>query len=306
MGKKVQSELVIGISSQALFDLREEEAIFQSLGPKEFCEYQIAQEEIILEPGAGFELVKTLVGLNNIKGLGQKVSVVLMSPNNADSSLRLFRSIEAHDLDIKRVALTSGDAPARYMNAFKVDLYLSTNADEVRDACHEGVAAAIINAGSDVPAISAGQIKIAFDSESVIFSEESDRTFEEGGLPAFIQYESDNVKSSSPQGPFTKLSKGLAAFQAQANGDQEPLRTALIAAQRTPELERVIHAFRAWGVRLGEAFFMDGISKQEVLEAFQPHIVFTNDLEGWEAEAHGEAEIHTPSGIHEAPPEKAA
>lgn len=306
MGKQSQSELVIGVSSQALFDLREEEAILQSLGPKAFCDYQIAQEEIALEPGSGFDLARSLLRLNEIEGLDLKVSLVLMSPNNADSSVRLFRSIEAHDLDVQRVVLTSGDVTARYLKAFKVDLYLSDNADEVRDASHEGTAAAIINAGSNAPAIASDQIRIAFDSEAMIFSEESDRIFEEGGIEAFVRYEQENVSGSDPQGPFAKLSKGLAAFQSQANDDQELIRTSLIADRRTPEVDRVLHAFRTWNLRLGEAFFLDGISKQEVIDAFQPHIVFTNDLEGWEAEAQGEAEIHTPSGIHSLPGEQAA
>ena len=170
MGKQSQGELVIGVSSQALFDLREEEAILQSLGPSAFCDYQIAQEEIVLEPGAGFDVVQSLLRLNQIEDLGLKVCLVLLSPNNADSSVRLFRSIEAHNLDIHRVALTNGDVTARYLKAYKVDLYLSNNADEVRDASHEGTAAAIINASSSAPTIADGQIRIAFDSDGFIQS----------------------------------------------------------------------------------------------------------------------------------------
>jgi 5'-nucleotidase len=306
MGNNSQSELVVGISSQALFDLREDEAIFQSLGPEEFCEYQIAQEEIVLEPGAGFDLVKSLLQLNGIEDPGLKVSVVLLSPYNADSSLRFYRSIESHGLDIKRVALTSGDAPARYLNAFKVNLYLSTNAEEVTNANHEGTAAAILNTGPSAPAISNDQIRIAIDRDTIMFSEESDRAFEEGGLEAFVRYERENASRSEPQGPFARLAKGLAALQTRMDGDQEPLRASLIADRNTPELERAIHAFRAWEVRLAEAFFLDGISKQGVLETFRPHIVFTNDLQAWRAATEGEATVHTPTGIHPALPQKAA
>jgi 5'-nucleotidase len=288
-----QNELVIGISSQALFDLREEEALLQSLGPKEFCEYQVAQEEIVLEPGAGFDLVRTLLNLNELEALGQKVSVVLMSPNNADSSLRLFRSIEFHNLDIRRVALTSGDALARYLDAFNIDLFLSTDAEEVRDAFHEGTAAAVVHPESEAPTISTDQIRIVLDSDTDLFSEESDRVYEEQGLEAFIQYEREKNQGPVPEGAFAKLFRAIAAVQAQFERGEEPIRTALISDQKSQKLERIIHAFRAWDVRLDEAFFLGGSPRKEILSAYQPHIVFGDDPESWENAAQSEPIVHS-------------
>jgi len=278
----LQDELVIGISSQAIFDLREEEAILQSLGSKEYLDYQIAQEETTYEPGPGFSLVKMLLDLNSIETLGRRVVVVIFSPNSAASSLRIFRTIDFHSLDISRVALTSGEMLARYLIPFKVDLFLSTNSEEVREAIQEGVAAAMVHEDPSATNFGTDRIRIAFDGDAVAFSEESDRIFEEEGIEGFIRFETENAKGPVPDGAFAKLFKEIALIQSNFTEGEEPVRTALVTEHKSPSYERVIHAFRAWDVRLDEAFFLDGLPKTEVLEAFQPHIFFDDNPGSWE------------------------
>ena len=66
MPVSLQNLLVIGISSRALFDLETEEAIYQNEGLVRYREHQIAHENTLLKPGAGFALVQALLKLNTL------------------------------------------------------------------------------------------------------------------------------------------------------------------------------------------------------------------------------------------------
>ena len=90
--------LVIGISSRALFNLEIEEAIFQNQGLEAYRQHQLAHENEILKPGAGFALVKALLKLNQLTPEKRLVEVVIMSRNSSETSLRIFNSIEHCDL----------------------------------------------------------------------------------------------------------------------------------------------------------------------------------------------------------------
>ncbi len=112
--------LVIGISSRALFDLEYENSIFEKKGIKAYSKYQVEHEDDVLTPGVGFPLVAALLKLNGKTLAEREVEVVIMSRNNADTSLRIARSIESHGLDITRGAFTSGASLADYLTAFDV------------------------------------------------------------------------------------------------------------------------------------------------------------------------------------------
>ena len=198
-----------------------------------------------------------------------------MSRNSADTSLRIFKSIGARDLDITRAAFTSGASLAPYLNAFDVDLFLSANKADVQAAVDAGVAAARVY---DLPAARVNaplqQIRIAFDGDAVLFSEEAENIFQREGLEAFLQHERDNARKPLPEGPFAKLLKTLANLQSEFDSDDVPIRTALMTARNSPAHERAIRTLRAWDVRVDEAFFLGGASKDEVLKAFSHHIYF--------------------------------
>ena len=272
----LDDKLVVGISSRALFDLEEENRIFEEQGLQAYSEYQLDHENDILAPGTAFPLVKALHNLNC--GEKQLTEIIVMSKNSADTSLRIFNSIKHYGLDISRAALVGGMSIAPYLQAFRTDLFLSANEDDVQEAINAGFAAGIICSNNGFPIDTegnVGQIRIAFDGDAVIFSDESEKIYQEQGLNAFAEHERANASKPLPEGPFAKFLKTVSLVQ-QGFGDREnaPIRTALVTARNAPSHERVIRTLRAWDVRIDEAFFLGGITKSEVLKAFGAHIFF--------------------------------
>lgn len=269
--------LVIGISSRALFNLEEENAVFEERGLKAYADYQRAHERDVLLPGPAFQLVKAFLNLNKLHGDDRKVEVIIMSRNSPETSLRIFHSIEYYGLEITRAALLSGADVAPYLKAFKTDLFLSAYAPDVKQAVDNGVAAGMILTGKQHAnsCEEIGQIRVAFDGDAVIFSAESERVFKQRGIQAFNEHEHANVDKPLPKGPFanflTTLSNLQNIYQTQ---EQSPIRTALVTSRSVPAHERAIKTLREWGVRVDEAFFLGGVPKRDILASFGAHIFF--------------------------------
>ncbi len=277
MAYNLDKKLVIGVSSRALFDLSKENEIFEKEGVDAYCKYQVEHENEILKPGSGFCLIKSLLDINKLPGQEGRVEVIIMSRNSADTSLRVFNSIEKYGLDITRAALASGGSLAPYLNAFKTDLFLSAYEDDVMAAIKSGVAAGIICSDgihTYETENKGGQIRIAFDGDAVLFSDESERVFQKDGLEAFEENERNNAKNPLKAGPFAKFLKTVSDIQKEFSPENVPIRTALVTSRNAPAHERVIRTLRAWQVRIDEAFFLGGVSKKEVLEAFGAQIFF--------------------------------
>lgn len=275
MSLKLDDKLVVGISSRALFDLEEENEIYENSGLKAYSDYQLKHEDDILKPGTAFPLIKALHKLNTEEQ--QLTEIIVMSKNSADTSLRVFNSIKHYKLNISRAALVGGASIVPYLNAFKTDLFLSAHEPDVQEAINANIAAGIICSHSDLPINPDGdieQIRIAFDGDAVIFSGESERIYQNQGLQAFAEYEYKNSQKPLPEGPFAKLLKTLSVIQQQFAEGPVPIRTALVTARNAPAHERVIRTLRAWNVRIDEAFFLGGIEKSEVLKAFGANIFF--------------------------------
>ena len=275
MALDLNNKLVVGISSRALFDLEEENRIFEEEGLDAYEEYQIAHEGEILRPGTAFPLVKALHRLN--RGDDRLVEIIVMSKNSANTSLRIFNSIEKYGLDISRAALVGGGSIAPYLASFRTDLFLSADERDVQEAVNANIAAGIICSHAGLP-INAdeeiGQIRIAFDGDAVIFSDESEKIYQAEGLQAFTEHERENAQKPLPEGPFAKLLKTISFVQKRFPEDEMPIRTALVTARNAPAHERVVRTLRAWDVRIDEAFFLGGIRKSDVLAAFGAHIFF--------------------------------
>lgn len=267
--------LVIGISSRALFDLSQEDEIYKSKGLEAYSKYQVENENVVLKPGIAFSLVKAILQLNEVAQGKRKSDVIIMSRNSADTSLRIFNSIEHYGLDISRAALISGRSIVPYLEAFKVDLFLSADESDVQNSIDAGVAAGLIyNSDTQYNLDAVKEIKIAFDGDAVLFSEESEMIYKERGLEAFLEHEKANAEKPLPEGPFAKLLKTLSFIQSQFAPDEIPIRTALVTARNSPAHKRVILTLRNWKVRIDEAFFMGGVPKEEILKAFGAHIFF--------------------------------
>lgn len=277
MSYDLTTPLVIGISSRALFNLEEENAVFEEHGLKAYADYQREHEKDVLLPGPAFQLVKAFLNLNNLNAERRTVEVIIMSRNSPETSLRIFHSIEHYGLDITRAALLSGAEVTPYLKAFKADLFLSAYAPDVKQAVDNGVAAGMILTGkkhaNSNEAI--GQIRIAFDGDAVLFSAEAERVYKQRGIDAFHEHERGNVDRPLPKGPFANFLSTLSSLQnIYKTQEQAPIRTALVTSRSIPAHERAIKTLREWGVRVDEAFFLGGVQKKEILSSFGAHIFF--------------------------------
>lgn len=268
--------LVIGISSRALFNLEEENSIYEEQGLQAYEEYQLKHENEILQIGSAFQLVKAFLELNELQEQ-RLVEVIVMSRNSPDTSLRIFKSIENYDLDIKRAALTGGAPISPYLHAFKTDLFLSAFAPDVQQAIDNNIAAGVILTGSSHSNYNqkVNQIRIAFDGDAVLFGSSSEKIYQQSGLDAFTEHERTNADIPIEEGPFANFLKTIAHIQEKfPDTDKSPIRTALVTARSAPAHERAIKTLRQWGVHIDEAFFLGGVTKKDVLSAFGAHIFF--------------------------------
>ena len=264
-------KLVVAISSRALFDLTESHRVYTEEGVDAYGRYQVEHEDEILAPGPAFVLTQKLLRLNRPEK--QYVEVILLSRNSADTGLRVFNSIKHYGLDITRAAFTRGEATSRYVPAFGAHLFLSADTDDVRRALADGYAAATIVAGA-VARPDTSDLRIAFDGDAVIFSDEAERVFQERGLDAFARSETAAALKPLSGGPFKAFLAALHRIQADFPEDKSPIRTALVTARGAPAHERVIRTLRAWNIRIDEAFFLGGLDKGDVLFAFGADIYF--------------------------------
>lgn len=289
-------KLVVAISSRALFNLDESHRIFETQGKEAYCRYQIEHEDDILEPGYGFTLAKKFLNLNSQCADGPAVEIILLSQNSADTGLRIFNSIAHHGLNISRAAFTSGVSPYGYIAPFGAHLFLSSNADDVTKALTAGFAAATIFSG---PAQNqhSDQLRIAFDGDAVLFSDASERIYQEYGLQEFTKNESRDAKKPLPGGPFKAFLGALHHLQTRFDAQGSPIRTALVTARAAPAHERVVRTLRAWGIRIDEALFLGGLPKGAFLKAFGADIFFDDQKGHCESAAEHVASAHVPHGI---------
>lgn len=277
MAYDLTQPLVIGISSRALFDLEDANRIFEKEGLDAYITYQREHENDMLKPGPAFPLVKAFLNLNGLQAGQRTVEVIVMSRNTADTSLRIFRSIKHHGLDITRAALVGGAEVTPYLKAFRTDLFLSAHAPDVKQAVDSGVAAGMILTGGKQtnPGEDIRQIRIAFDGDAVLFSAESERVFKQQGLDAFIAHETQRADMPLSKGPFANFLMTLSNLQSlYRDQEQSPIRTALVTSRSAPAHERAIKTLRNWGVRVDEAFFLGGVPKTDILASFGAHIFF--------------------------------
>ena len=289
-------QLVIGISSRALFDMRESHEVFESEGLEAYSRYQVEREEAYLQPGVAFPMVRKLLALNELTDESPKVEVILLSRNSADTGLRIFNTIEHYGLNIERAAFTNGESPYKYMEAYGADLLLSTNASDVRAALQKGYAAATILPGS-ASGPDSGQLRIAFDGDAVIFSDEAERIYKEHGLDVFSVKEKEAASRPLSGGPFKRVLEALHEIQSSFPIENNPIRTALVTARSAPAHKRVVLTLRKWGIRIDEALFLGGRSKGEFLKAFGADIFFDDQRVHVESAKDHVAAAHVPNGI---------
>lgn len=268
--------LRIGISTRALFDLEVEHKIFDEEGVKAYIKFQLENENTPLERGAGFDVIEQLLKLNDKNK--PFVEVVLLSRNSPDLSLRAFNSIQEHNLDIKLGSFTSGRSIGPLIEAWNIDLFLSNENSDVTAAISAGSAAAklaprpkyIQNKNEK------DEVRIAFDGDAVVFSEESDQIYKKHGLDAFKEHEKENAEKPMSSGPFGSFLKKLSILREIYLNEEEVsrVRIYIVTARNAPAHARVIHTLRAWGAPADEAYFVGPNDKGPILKACNAHIFF--------------------------------
>lgn len=277
MAVDLSNILVIGVSSRALFDLEAENEIFEKEGVGGYRKFQQQNEYASLKPGTAFHLVQRLLHLNNI-AKQQIIEVIVMSRNSPDTGVRIMHSVREHNLNITRMAFSGGESLSPYMDAFNIDLFLSKSEKDVQAVIDSKKCAAafIYDPPQGFQPSDDNVVKIAFDADAVIFSEESEYRFKTEGMEAFHKHEFEHENESLEQTPFAKLLMKLSKIQEELPTSIElsPLRLAIVTARNAPSHMRVINTLREWGVYVDEAYFLGGLAKDKILKAFGAHIFF--------------------------------
>jgi len=288
------SILKIGISSRALFDLNKSHKIFKEKGIEEYAKYQRHNENSLLEKGVAFALVEKLLRMNKPKD--KIVEVILLSRNSSDTGLRIFNSIEKNKLDITRAVFSGGESPFPYVDALDIDLFLSADVNDVKMAIEKNIAAAHILTDNYQPSES-DELRIGFDADAVIFSDESEVTFKKKGLKKYLKEEGASKKPMNP-GPFNGFLKKLNIIQSKFSVSKCPIRIALVTARAAPAHKRVINTLRKQNIRIDETFFLGGLPKGKFLKGFSADIFFDDLTENClEATSHVSTG-HVPYGIN--------
>jgi 5'-nucleotidase len=296
MSNDIKQKLVVAISSRALFDLDESHEIYQSQGLKAYSEYQLANEKKVLNPGSAFGLVEKFLKLNEGRAPQDAlVEVLLLSRNTADTGLRIFNSLRHYGMNVIRAAFAGGKSPYGYAKAFKADLFLSLNPEDVRQALASHCAAAAILPG-DKSAEKHTSLNIAFDGDAVLFSDEAEIIFKTQGLDAFNESEQKSALQPLGEGPFKGFLQALQRLQ-QEKDLPIPIRTALVTARSAPAHERVIRTLRQWGIRIDESLFLGGLPKAEFLDAFKADIFFDDQKKHCENASSKVTSGHVPYGV---------
>jgi 5'-nucleotidase len=287
-------KLVVAISSRALFDFEEENRVFERDGESAYVSLQLGRLDVPAKQGVAFPLVKKLLAFNTSEA--QRVEVVILSKNDPVSGLRVFRSAQREGLRIERGVFTRGRQPYRYLDALRANLFLSANEQDVMSALDAKIPAArVVPESAQAASLHQDEVRIAFDGDAVLFSDEAERVYQQNGLEAFTRHETARVDIPLPPGPFKPLLEAL--HRLQTAGTTMRLRTALVTARSAPAHERAMKTLMYWKVAVDEALFLGGLDKGEFLKAFEPDFYFDDQRGHVESAGKHVATGHVPFGI---------
>jgi len=289
MPATLDGQLVVAISSRALFDFEEENQHFEAHDDRAYMQLQLERLDRAAKPGVAFSLVNKLLAFNS--STEQKVEVVSLSRNDPVSGMRVFRSAKHYGLMIQRGVFTRGESPWRYLKPLNANLFLSTNEADVRSALMAGVPAArVFPHSARASDAHPNEVRIAFDGDAVLFSDEAERVYRVDGLDAFQAHELERARTPLAAGPFKPLLIALQRLQQEPSHGMR-IRTALVTARSAPAHERAIRTLMEWHIEVDQAMFLGGLRKGEFLREFEPDFFFDDQTGHIEAAA-----AHVPSG----------
>ena len=289
MPASLEGQLVVAISSRALFDFEEENRLFEHGDDHAYMQLQLQRLEQPAPPGVAFSLVRKLLAFNTADA--PRVEVVMLSRNDPVSGLRVFRSAQHYGLPVQRGVFTRGQPPWRYLRPLQANLFLSANEADVRAALGAGVPAArVVPHAARASDAHPQEVRIAFDGDAVLFGDEAERVFQREGLDAFHAHETAHAARPLPAGPFKPLLQALQRLQREP-GPAMRIRTALVTARSAPAHERAMRTLMDWQIEVDEAMFLGGLAKGAFLREFEPDFFF-DDQTGHVASA----AAHVPAG----------
>jgi len=283
---------VVAISSRALFDFEDENRVFESEGEGAYIALQYARLDVAAREGVAFPLVKKLLAFGP-----NRVEVVVLSKNDPVSGLRVFRSAKQAGLGIERGVFTRGRSPYQYLEPLKANLFLSANENDVMGALNAKVPAArVYPESAQAASRHADEVRIAFDGDAVLFSDEAEAVYQRDGLEAFTRHEITNVLQPLPPGPFKPLLEALHRLQNEKNTPVK-IRTALVTARSAPAHERAVFTLRQWNIAIDEAMFLGGLDKGAFLKSFEPDFYFDDQRGHIDSARLHVAAGHVPFGV---------
>lgn len=306
MPYELSNRLVIGLASSALFNLEESDSIFRNKGEEEYRKYQRENQNIPLEQGIAFPFIQKLLSINQINPNDPLIEVILLSRNDPDTGLRVMKSIEHYNMGITRALFLQGRDPSRYINALSIDLFLSANELDVKQAIWAGYPAGQVLKSNSLydDLINDPELRIALDFDGVIIDDEAEKVFATGGLSQFHEHEQQHVNEVHKAGPLAGFLKKLSKIQieenkySQNNAHYKPMiRISIVTARNAPAHERVINTMREWDIIVNEAFFLGGIEKSKILQVLNPHIFFDDQKLHLDSTSKILPSVHIPFGI---------
>ncbi|XP_051885559.1 cytosolic 5'-nucleotidase 1A isoform X1 [Pristis pectinata] len=289
--------VTIAISARALFDMEEEHELFLTEGPEEYINYQISNEDIPLKEGIVLPFIRA-VNMVNKKLLKlnpeekQLFEILLLSTHSAEGGVRIINSVNYYGLDISKFCFLNGKDPSKYLKSQNVMLFLSACETSVCNALKRNIPAALML--QQECATAKEQLKVAFDGDSVLFSDETDNVFREKGLEEVIKYEKNLEHVPIGEGPFKMFAMILGEMKKKFSPEDDPICTYLVTARSGNDLGiRAIKTLREWGLKIDEAFFMAGAPKGPILSQIQPHIFFDDNI----GNINGAREFGIPAGL---------
>ena len=301
-------QLVVAVSSRALFDLEKEHQLFETQGYEAFRDFQVRKKDEPLKPGVAFPFVKRFLGLNKLFPNQEPFRVVALSRNSPETARRFFNSCRHYQLPIHAGAFTSGQSTFPYISAFKVSLFLSDNEDKDTRAIEAGLPGGLVlpNRMADDSDDDDPTLRIAFDFDGVLADDESERCYQKEGLSAFHKNEMEKAETPHDPGPLRDLFARLSAFQRldyQTRGSKDPyfkpaIRISIVTSRGAPSEERLITTLKSFGMSAAELFLLDGLDKGSILEAIRPHIFFDDQARNLEKMQAQIPSVLVPFGIH--------
>ena len=304
MAYPIEKKLVVGISANALFDLKKEDDIYKTQGLKAYREYQIENKTVIIQKGVAFPFIKRLLHINDVYKKEKPIEVVLLAKNSPETGIRIFNSIKHYKLDITRAAFMSGKSAYEYIPAFNISLFLSTNKLDVDLASKQKFAAGRVIRTKIIDKEGASELRVAFDFDGIIADDEAEKVYKKEGIEKYYKYETKHSQEALNPGPLADFFKRLSYFQKletkkeSENPDyQKILKTAIITARNAPAHERAVNTLKKWGVTVDEMFLLGGVEKKRILDIMKPHLYFDDQLIHLDDSMQNIPLVHIPFGV---------